>query len=122
MIVKEFSSSMHELESEIKKRIIDLGAEIFAEIDHAENAKKVGMRLDPTKVIIFGNPKVGTLLMQERREIAYELPLRIVIWTSSGKTYVGYKRPSELASEFGMRNLEVLKRMDEFMEKITNLN
>ncbi|MEM0194665.1 MAG: DUF302 domain-containing protein [Metallosphaera sp.] len=122
MIVKEFSSSMDELESEIKKRIIDLGAEIFAEIDHAENAKKVGMRLDPTKVIIFGNPKVGTLLMQERREIAYELPLRIVIWTSSGKTYVGYKRPSELASEFGMRNLEVLKRMDEFMEKITNLN
>lgn len=122
MIMKEFSSSMDELESEIKKRIIDLGAEIFAEIDHAENAKKVGMRLDPTKVIIFGNPKVGTLLMQERREIAYELPLRIVIWTSSGKTYVGYKRPSELASEFGMRNLEVLKRMDEFMEKITNLN
>ncbi|MEM3324404.1 MAG: DUF302 domain-containing protein [Metallosphaera sp.] len=122
MIVKEFSSSMDELESEIKKRIIDLGAEIFAEIDHAENAKKVGMRLDPTKVIIFGNPKVGTVLMQERREIAYELPLRIVIWTSSGKTYVGYKRPSELASEFGMRNLEVLKRMDEFMEKITNLN
>ncbi|MEM0289839.1 MAG: DUF302 domain-containing protein [Metallosphaera sp.] len=122
MIVKEFSSSMDELESEIKKRIIDLGAEIFAEIDHAENAKKVGMRLDPTKVIIFGNPKVGTLLMQERREIAYELPLRIVIWTSSGKTYVGYKRPSELASEFEMRNLEVLKRMDEFMEKITNLN
>ncbi|MEM4080559.1 MAG: DUF302 domain-containing protein, partial [Metallosphaera sp.] len=102
MIVKEFSSSMDELESEIKKRIIDLGAEIFAEIDHAENAKKVGMRLDPTKVIIFGNPKVGTVLMQERREIAYELPLRIVIWTSSGKTYVGYKRPSELASEFGM--------------------
>ncbi len=93
--------------------------EIFAVIDHAENARKVGLSLSPTTVVMFGNPRVGTLLMQNRREIGYELPLRIMVWNSdSGEVYVGYRKPSNMAKDYGIEGNEILNKMDAVMESI----
>ncbi|AWS00353.1 DUF302 domain-containing protein [Metallosphaera hakonensis] len=121
MIKQEFSIPMDELLMRIREKIKGLDAEIFAEIDHSQNAERVGMSLEPTKVLIFGNPKVGTILMQEKREIAYELPLRLAIWSSGEKTYVAYELPSEIASRYGITNRDVLRKMDSFMENVLKL-
>ncbi|BCS93714.1 hypothetical protein L3N51_02302 [Metallosphaera sp. J1] len=121
MIKREFSIPMDQILSRIREKIRSLGADIFAEIDHALNAEKVGLKLEPTRVLIFGNPRIGTLLMQENREIAYELPLRLAIWSSEGKTFVLYELPSEIGKRFGITNEEVLKKMDAFMDNVVNV-
>lgn len=121
MITVESPYSFDETVKRLKEKMYGLGAEVLAEIDHSTNAKKVGMELEPTVVIYFGNPKVGTILMQEVREIAYELPLRVVVWTSSGKTYVGFRKPSEIGKEYGIKNNDILKKMDSLMENILNI-
>ncbi|QKQ99038.1 DUF302 domain-containing protein [Metallosphaera tengchongensis] len=120
MIIKECKDSFDSCVQRVKERIVKAGSVIFAEIDHSKNAKEVGMELEPTKVLIFGNPRVGTILMREKREISYELPLRLVIWESSGRVQIGYRKPSHVAQEYGLNN-EILKKMDEFMENITSV-
>ncbi len=102
----------------VKEAISKLGLEIFGIVDHANNARRVGLDLDPTVVIYFGNPRVGTLLMKINREIAYELPLRILIWENNGVNYVGYKKPSQTAEEYGLSNNEIALKMDAVMENI----
>jgi uncharacterized protein (DUF302 family) len=56
------------------------GMTLFARIDHAAGASKVGKHLAATKVLIFGNPKIGTLLMQCERKVAIDLPQKALIW------------------------------------------
>ena len=56
------------------------GIRLFAEIDHAAEAKQVGQALRPTLVLIFGNPKAGTPLMQSKQTIGLDLPLRVLVW------------------------------------------
>jgi uncharacterized protein (DUF302 family) len=111
MIIKECKFSFEECEKIIKDKIKEVG-EIFAEIDHSKNAEKVGLSLPKDKVIIFGNPRAGTLLMQERIEVSLDLPLRIAIWEKDGKTFLGIKMPSEIAREYGITH-EIIKKMDE---------
>jgi uncharacterized protein (DUF302 family) len=72
--------------------------QVFADIDHAEGAKRVGLPLRPTRLLIFGNPKAGTPLMQSRQTIGLDLPLRILVWEDeAGKIWLTYHRPEFLA-------------------------
>ncbi len=64
----------------LKAVLAQKGIELFAHIDHAAAAKKVGLPLRPTQVLIFGNPKAGTPLMQGRQTIGLDLPLRALVW------------------------------------------
>ena len=74
------------------------GIQLFAHIDHAAEAKKVGLLLRPTQVLIFGNPQAGTPLMQSRQTIGLDLPLRALIWEDElGKVWLSYPPPSYLA-------------------------
>jgi uncharacterized protein (DUF302 family) len=67
------------------------GIALFALIDHSGEAEKVGMKMPPTKLLIFGNPKAGTPIMLTAPSIAIDLPLKILIWEdSSGKAWVSY--------------------------------
>lgn len=70
---------------------------IFAKINQAEAAKKVQKSLEPTMVVIFGNPKVGTDMMNKYPQISIDLPLKIVIFNRNQKTYVSFIRPTALA-------------------------
>src|SRR5690242_15374073 len=67
---------------------------IFAFVDHSGEAEKVGMRLPPTQLLIFGNPKGGTPLMQASPTLAIDLPLKALAWQDdSGKVWVTYNDP-----------------------------
>lgn len=70
---------------------------VFAQFDHAAGAREVDMELAPEIVVVFGNPRAGTLLMQTDPRIGIELPLRIAVWSSDDATMIGYNDPRELA-------------------------
>jgi uncharacterized protein (DUF302 family) len=78
------------------------GMAILARIDHADAAAKVGLELWPTEVLIFGNPKAGTLLMQVAQTIGIDLPLKVLVWQDAGgKTWLSYNEPTWLAKRHG---------------------
>jgi uncharacterized protein (DUF302 family) len=73
------------------------GVTIFAVVDHSGEAAKVGMEMRPTKLLIFGNPKAGTPLMQAAPSIAIDLPLKILVWEdANGQTWASYNSPEYL--------------------------
>jgi len=74
------------------------GMSILARIDHAAAAANVGMELRPTEVLIFGNARAGTPLMQAAQTIGIDLPLKAVVWQdAAGKTQIAYNHPDWLA-------------------------
>jgi len=76
---------------------------VFALIDHSGEAAKVGMKMRPTKLLIFGNPKGGTPLMLAAPSIAIDLPLKILIWEDEQeKVWVSYNTPEYLAERHGL--------------------
>jgi uncharacterized protein (DUF302 family) len=77
------------------------GVTIFARIDHAAGAASVDMLLRPTEVLIFGNPKAGTPLMQANQTIGLDLPLKILAWQdAAGKAWLTYDDPRWLAQRY----------------------
>jgi uncharacterized protein (DUF302 family) len=75
----------------LKALLAQKGIQLFAHIDHAAEAKKVGLRLRPTQVLIFGNPQAGTPLMQSQQTIGLDLPLRVLVWEDeAGKVWLVY--------------------------------
>jgi uncharacterized protein (DUF302 family) len=79
------------------------GIAVFALIDHSGEAAKVGMKMRPTKLLIFGNPKGGTPLMLATPSIAIDLPIKILIWEDDQeKVWVSYNTPEYLAERHGL--------------------
>ena len=78
---------------------------VFAEFDHDDNARKADMALRPTHVLVFGNPKVGTKLMQAHPTAALDLPLRVTVFEDDrGRVWVGYRRLDAFAAEHGIKD------------------
>jgi len=78
------------------------GISVIARIDHAAAAAKVGLSLRPTELLIFGNPKAGTPLMQAVQTVGIDLPLKILVWQDeAGKTWLAYNDPAWLARRHG---------------------
>ncbi len=76
---------------------------LFALIDHSGEAAKVGMKMRPTKLLIFGSPKAGTPLMLAAPSIAIDLPLKILVWEDAqGKVWLSYNSPEYLAERHGL--------------------
>jgi uncharacterized protein (DUF302 family) len=96
------------------------GITVLARIDHAAGARKAGLTLADEAVLIFGDPRVGTPLMQADATIGYELPLRLLVWDAGGQTKIGYRPPTELADNFAVASqLETLRRMENLLQQIT---
>jgi uncharacterized protein (DUF302 family) len=76
---------------------------LFALIDHSGEAAKVGMKMPPTKLLIFGNPKGGTPLMLATPSIALDLPLKILVSEDAqGKVWLSYNTPDYLKERYGL--------------------
>jgi uncharacterized protein (DUF302 family) len=87
------------LESVLAQR----GVQMFALIDHSGEAQKVGMKMRPTKLVIFGNPKAGTPLMVAAPTLAIDLPLKALVWEDAGgKVWVSYNSPEYLQQRHGV--------------------
>jgi uncharacterized protein (DUF302 family) len=93
------ADTMERLVAEVRAK----GLTVFARIDHAAGAKEVGLALRPTELVIFGNAKGGTPLMQSNQEIGIDLPLKALVWQdASGGTWISYNDPAWLAKRHGL--------------------
>ena len=87
--------------------IAERGMTVMARIDHAGAAAGVGMALRATEVLVFGNPKGGTPLMQAAQTSGIDLPLKALIWQDeAGKTWIGYNDPAWLAKRHNIGGAE----------------
>ncbi|MGB7266515.1 MAG: DUF302 domain-containing protein [Terracidiphilus sp.] len=81
----------------LKRILAAKGVALFALVDHSGEAEKAGMRMRPTKLLIFGSPKAGTPVMLAAPSIAIDLPLKILVWEDeSGKAWISYNTPDYL--------------------------
>ena len=85
------SHSVDEIVEKLKGILAAKGVTLFALVDHSGEAEKAGMKMPPTKLLIFGSPKAGTPVMLAAASIAIDLPLKILVWEdTSGKAWVSY--------------------------------
>jgi uncharacterized protein (DUF302 family) len=98
--------SNHSVDETVKKLqgiLQAKGVTLFALVDHSGEAEKVGMKMRPTKLLIFGSPKAGTPLMLAAPSIAIDLPLKILVSEDAvGKVWVSYNSPAYLQQRHGV--------------------
>jgi uncharacterized protein (DUF302 family) len=91
--------TMDRLEAEIRAK----GMTVFARIDHAAGAAEAGLELRPTELIIFGNARGGTPLMEASQTAGIDLPLKALVWQdTAGKTWLSYNEPSWIVQRHGL--------------------
>ena len=120
----EIKTSPHSVADTVAKlttAIEGAGAKVVAVVDHAAAAASVDMELPPTTVVIFGNPKLGTPLMQMNQKIGIDLPLKVLVWQDGSTTRIGYIEPEELADEYEIdEDHKIIKTMEGALEKLTD--
>lgn len=111
-IVNESSShSVDETVERLQATLRANGLTLFALVDHSGEAEKVGMKMRPTKLLIFGSPKAGTLLMLAAPSTAIDLPLKILVWEDGeNKVWIMYNSPEYLQKRHGFPG-ELLKNI-----------
>ncbi len=103
IITKASNHSVDETVEKLKEILQARGVTLFALIDHSGEAEKVGMKMPPTKLLIFGNPKGGTPLMLAAPTSAIDLPLKILVsQDATGKVWVSYNSPAYLKERHGL--------------------
>jgi uncharacterized protein (DUF302 family) len=106
----------------LENNLITKGMTVFIRINHAEGARKVGKKLRPTEVIIFGNPKVGTPLMQCGQTVAIDLPQKALIWEDeAGQVWLSYNDPKYLAKRHGIKDCaDVIIKIETALSNFAN--
>ncbi len=95
--------SVEETVQRLKSALAQKGLQVFAFVDHSGEAEKVGMKMRPTKLLIFGSPKGGTPLMVAAPTLAIDLPLKaLVAEDENGKVWVSYNSPEYLQQRHGV--------------------
>ena len=95
--------SVEETVERLKSILQAKGVTLFAVIDHSGEAEKAGMKMPPTKLLIFGNPKAGTPLMLAAPSSAIDLPLKILVWEDGrGRVWVSYNSVEYLQNRHGL--------------------
>ena len=103
-IIKKLSNhSVDETVEKLKGILQAKGVTLFALVDHSGEAEKVGMKMHPTKLLIFGNPKAGTPVMLAAPSSAIDLPLKILVWEDAqSKVWISYNNPEYLKERHGI--------------------
>jgi uncharacterized protein (DUF302 family) len=98
--------------------LVRRGVSVAARINHAAAAARAGLELRPTEVLIFGNPKVGSPLMQQAQTLGIDLPLKALVWgDEAGVTWIGYNDPHWIARRHGIEGAGALDGMQQMLEE-----
>jgi uncharacterized protein (DUF302 family) len=114
IVTQQRKHSVKDTVSRLQNLLSEKGIALFALIDHSGEAEKVGMKMPPTKLLIFGNPKGGTPLMIAAPSCAIDLPLKLLVAEdSSGKVWISYNSPDYLRARHNIpedliRNIAVV--------------
>ena len=111
------SETMDKFEAIVKKK----GFDIFARIDHKKNAQSAKMEMNPAQVLIFGNPKGGTLLMKQDITVALDLPLRVAVYQDANDNVViAYHNPVAMTAGYHLKGHKVIEKMAKGLGKLTS--
>lgn len=120
IIVKESSCSVDETVKNLKSVVSKKGLPVFAIINHSGNAKMVDMKLNESKMVIFGNAKLGTVLMQQDMTIGLDLPLRVLVYRDTkGKVQMAYRDGSWIADKHILNAPKKVAQINSAMDKFT---
>lgn len=107
--------SLDRLESVLQEKKV----KVFARFNHAQEASEVGLVLEDVEVLVFGDPEVGTFLMQEDIRIAIALPLKVLAWQSASGTKLAYEDPAIVAKFYDIiKHQSIVTKMQAFMDAI----
>ena len=122
LIVKTGELSVNDTITKIEKIVeskAKTGLGVFTIIDHKKGADKVNMELSNTKVILFGNPKLGTKLMQKDPLVALDLPMRVLVYSENNTTKIVYRDPIKWSKNFDLNGSKMVDKMVKAMDAIT---
>jgi uncharacterized protein (DUF302 family) len=120
-VIKQSRYPHSETVARLSQSIAQGGNTLFATIDQTAAARQAGMTLRPTSLIIFGNPKAGTLLMEAFPLVALDLPLKLLVWEDRGVVSVAYTPMSELATRYTISGKEsVIAAIDAGLTSLTD--
>jgi uncharacterized protein (DUF302 family) len=103
IITHPSSLSIDDAVAKLQTLLQQKNIQLFALIDHSGEAAKVGLKMPPTKLLIFGNPKAGTPVMLASPSVAIDLPLKLLVWQDAqGKTQISFNDPKYLESRHGI--------------------
>lgn len=113
LVVTQSKLPVKETLDAMAKALEAKGVKVVARVDHAAGAKAAGLELQPAEVLIFGNPKLGTPLMQANPHIGIDLPMKAYAWQdAAGKVFVAYTAPDTLKARYAIKDKdEVFKAM-----------
>ncbi len=119
LIAVKSSYSPKETMDRLEVLLKEKGMTIFARVDHAAGAAKVGKNLRPTEVLIFGNPQGGTPFMECSQTVGIDLPLKMLAWEDeSRQVWIGYNDPSYLAKRHGVPECAVAANLKQALAGI----
>lgn len=97
------------------------GITVFTRVDHSAGAKRVKLVMNETKLLIFGNPKMGTPLMNESINMALDLPMKALAWKDNkGQVWLSYLKPSVLQQRHQLKNQAIINKMTGALNALTN--
>jgi uncharacterized protein (DUF302 family) len=108
--------------AKLTKAMADGGNTIFATIDQAAAAADVGLTLRPTTLIVFGNPRGGTPLMNAFPIVGLELPLKVLVWEENGNANLAYVPMSEIVARYGLTGMDArVTAIDRAVDALTEV-
>jgi uncharacterized protein (DUF302 family) len=113
------TGSVAEVMDRLEAAVTEAGATVFARVDHGAGAEQAGMTLADSQLLIFGNPQLGTPVMQEDPLAGLYLPLKILAYDDgSGQVFVAYEEPEETFDDLKVDDdLEAIEKMEDALEK-----
>ena len=109
--------TMDKFETLVKSK----GMDIFARVDHTKNAAGVEMKMNQAEVLIFGNPKGGTVIMKKDPAASLDLPLKVAVYKDdAGKVWLSYRNPQDLAKDYDVAGVPVLGKVETGLDKLTS--
>jgi uncharacterized protein (DUF302 family) len=123
LIAVKSSHSVGDVVDRLEALVAEKGMIVFARIDHAAGAAKVGKTLRPTQLLIFGNPKGGTPFMVCAQTVAIDLPLKMLAWQDeAGQVWLAYNDPMYIAHRHGVTNCPVVQKIADALAKFAALS
>jgi len=121
IVVKDLPCKVHSATRTLQNILKAKHFTIFAKINHAANARAVGLKMPPSMMLVFGKAKIGTQLIQQDPTVALDLPLRILIYEDrNGKTHIAYRDAKWLAKTHLLHAPKLIKKVNKGLEMITN--
>jgi uncharacterized protein (DUF302 family) len=122
LIVKKSPHSVSETLDRLSDVLKARGISVVARVDHSGAAAKSGLSLRPTALLIFGNPKLGTPLMQANQKVGLDLPMKVLAWQDEkGQVWLAYAKPERLKDGHGLQGQDAtLQQMAKALNSLTD--